>query len=377
MARNDKFQSSIEDGYFIFTLMPSLRCSLNCPHCYLSKEERRSSAIMSIEDLETVCNSVREYFEQRKLDRAVIRCYWYGGEPTEMGIDYFSAAAKMMGRVFSNPRFRIDHTILTSLLNVSEDWYDIFSEHCSGEIQTSFDWTMRGSGYVKKWERAVRSARNRGLRVSTISVVNKDLIALGPGKALDYLTDLGVSETSWLPFMWNQQNDSGSYAKFAPSMSEYSDFMIALSRRWVELVEANMAPPEIGQLRFVIAQKANNSGFSNIAAQTLFLMPDGSFCLPDYKNGYQEYMRTFGNALEVGFKGVLESTERRDYIRKQVLRNKNEECLACEHSDKCLMEFWKENREGDDCFGAKRFVEWVVANQDNLPSRVNDEVSLY
>jgi hypothetical protein len=24
------------------------------------------------------------------------------------------------------------------------------------------------------------------------------------------------------------------------------------------------------------------------------------------------------------------------------------------------MEFWKENRAGDDCFGGRRFVEWLL-----------------
>jgi MoaA/NifB/PqqE/SkfB family radical SAM enzyme len=53
---------SIESGYFVFTLMPSLRCKLNCPHCYLSVDERRNSPIMSLEDLKVVCQKVFDYY---------------------------------------------------------------------------------------------------------------------------------------------------------------------------------------------------------------------------------------------------------------------------------------------------------------------------
>ena len=65
---------SIESGYFIFTLMPSLRCSLNCPHCYLSLEQRRNSPIMTIEDLTTAALKVDAYYEKQKIAKKTIVC---------------------------------------------------------------------------------------------------------------------------------------------------------------------------------------------------------------------------------------------------------------------------------------------------------------
>ena len=69
---------SIENGYFIFTLMPSLRCSLNCPHCYLSKEQRRNSPIMKLEDLEIACQKVDDYYQKNNIKNKLIVFYWYG-----------------------------------------------------------------------------------------------------------------------------------------------------------------------------------------------------------------------------------------------------------------------------------------------------------
>lgn len=352
--------SSIESGYFVFTLMPSLKCSLNCPHCYLSKAQRRDPTILAVADLRLACEKVDAYYVSRGLAEKTIVCYWYGGEPTEMGQDYFVAAADAINGVFARDKgYTVKHIVLSSLVTVDPDWFAIFQVYGKGEMQTSYDGFMRGKGYVRNWEKKVRAATAFGLRVSTISVVNAEILAAGPEATLDYLTDLGIAETSWLPFMWNEQNDGSAYDTFAPTMRAYTDFMIRLSTHWQHLRAAGKQPPEIGQMRFILEQ-AQREGLANIAGQTLFLLPNGDFVLPDYKNGFQEFMQPFGNILEQDFGSILASPARRAYLRKQVLRNGNPACRDCPHADKCLMEFWKDNRAGDDCFGARGYVEWLL-----------------
>lgn len=356
------YQLSIETGYFVFTMMPSLRCSLNCPHCYLTLEQRRNSATMELSDLEIACKKVDEYYQSRTdISRKAIIFYWYGGEPTEMGLPYFLKCFEMIDRIFTEKKgYYVRHDVLTSLLNIEDIWFDVFKRWGESHFQTSFDGLMRGKGYIRKWEARVKQAVKLGLSVSTISVVNNDLLNDGPKNILDYLVSLGVVECSFLPFMLNEQNSSGSYEKYAPPMSGYSDFMIELSEYWVELKKQGVPVPAIGQMSYV-ASRIELPGRSNIAAQTMFLLPNGDFVLPDYREGYLEYMKPFGNILESSFEGVIASRSRRDYIRKQYTRNKNKECLSCGYQDICIMEFWKENRFNDECFGARRYVEWINA----------------
>ncbi len=358
---------SIESGYFVFTLMPSLYCELNCPHCYLSKEQRADKETLSIEKLRLACEKVRDYYRARGIARKRIICYWYGGEPTSMGEQYFTGAADAINEVFSVAEgYEVKHTVLTSLVAVDMDiWLPIFRKYGAGEFQSSYDGLMRGKGYMKKWESNIRRAISEGLRVSTISVVNHAILIDGPVQTIDYLADLGIQETSWLPFMLNDQNNgTGAYEKFAPRMSDYSEFMIQMSERWFELKGEGKHVPEIGQMRF-IDQQSRQKAFANIAGQTLFLMPNGDFVLPDYRNGWHEFMRPFGNIIEQSFEEVLHSPARRDYLRKQLLRNGNSDCRGCQYADSCVMEFWKSNRPGDDCFGAKRYVEWVRSIGDD------------
>lgn len=366
---------SIESGYFIFTLMPSLRCSLNCPHCYLSLDQRRNSPIMTLEDLEKTAIKVHQYYKKTKIKNKLMIFYWYGGEPTEMGIDYFKQATKILNNNFSDENgYTKKHTILTSLLTIDEKiWFPFFKENCNNHFQSSFDGLMRGKNYVRKWEEKIKSAINYDLDVGTISVVNQELLKVGPVETLEYLSSLKIKEASFLPFMWNEQNNGKSYDKYAPTMDAWSTFMIDLSKHYFKMKKDGKFVPEIGQLSFVMHQMQQPL-MANVAAQTLFLLPNGDFVLPDYKNGYQEYMRVFGNILEQSFEDVLNGKERKSYLRKQVLRNNNAECMDCDHTDKCVMEFWKKNRENDDCFGGKKYVQWLL---EENKEKINNKMVAY
>lgn len=55
---------TIENGYFVFTIMPTLHCPYNCKHCYLSLEQRRDTTTMTIEQMREVCRKVDAYWDQ-------------------------------------------------------------------------------------------------------------------------------------------------------------------------------------------------------------------------------------------------------------------------------------------------------------------------
>jgi sulfatase maturation enzyme AslB (radical SAM superfamily) len=368
---------SVEQGYLVLTLMPSLFCKHRCPHCYLSLEQRKNPARMDVETLRAACRKIDGYYRSRGIARKTVVNYWYGGEPTQMGTEYFAAAAEAIDGVFAAEEgYDSRHSVLSSLVGVDlGEWKPLLDRFCRGEVQTSYDGPMRGDGYVGAWERKVSEARAMGLRVSTISVVNRSLLDMGPS-VLDRLAALGVAETSWLPFMRNEQNAAtGKYDELAPSMDEWSSFMIALTERWMEMRRAGLDAPHIGQMHWVRRQRGLHA-MANVAGQTLFLMPDGEISLPDYRDGWTEFMRPFGNIVEQELSDILASPARRAYLRRQVMRNGNGDCMSCEHAGHCVMEFWKPNRPGDDCFGGRRYVEWVVSKEDEIAALAGREEAL-
>ena len=371
---------TIENGYFVFTLMPSLFCQYNCKHCYLSKEQRADPTTMSLDDFRTACLKIHDFYEEQRPERRVIIAYSYGGEPTSTGVDYFKGYVSVMAEVF-RPEFgyEVRHVMLTSLLGVDLDvWAPVWHDLCDGYIQTSYDGEMRSSNYVRKWESKVREAISRGLKVATISVVNSDMLRMGPKSTLEYLADLGVTETGWLPFMLNEQNDvRGKYDVLAPTLSAFNDFMIELLDHWYDMKHRGLDVPEIGEAHFAV-DRYRGSAQANMAGQTLFMLPDGEMVLPNYKDGWKEYLYSFGNILnaESSFRDILCSPQRLSYQRRQSTRNGNPECLHCEYKNACLLEFAKPNKPDDECFGAKRFIAHAIS-RNSVDPLLNDEVALY
>lgn len=360
--------TSIENGHFVLTMMPSLYCELNCPHCYLSKAERRDTTRLSDHALDGMMAKVDAYYQQRNLPAVSIHAYQYGGEPTSMGVEAFNSMLDVLDSRFRPERgYHLRHTILSALVGVDlHAWERLILERCGGYMQSSYDGRMRGGAYVREWDAQMRKANDLGFDMGTISVVNSRLLEEGPESTLAYLAELGVVEASFLPFMENLQNTGKIYDKLAPTMDAWSTFMIGLGEAWIAQRSRGHDVPEIGQMRFVLAQDQRPHGLANIAAQTLFLLPNGDYALPDYRQGWKEYMRRFGNAGAVDFASILNGTERRSYLRRQALRNANPACMGCPDGGRCVMEFWKPNREGDECFGGRRFVQWVLHNRHRI-----------
>ena len=353
---------SIENGYLVLTMMPSLYCPYNCSHCYLSLEQRRDPYVMPIHEVSKILRKIYDYYKlERQLDSIVIKSYYYGGEPLSMGLDYMQSMFDAFDEILPKEEgFDISHVVLSSLLTDDlESWLPFIRDRCNSYIQTSYDGLMRGKGYLKRWERQVKKVIASGIRVATISVVNSELLENGAEKTINYLGDLGITESGWLPFMLNEQNNGAKYDRYAPTLTAFNDFMIDLTSEWHRLESIGVSVPIVGEAVF-IAEKLSSGDSSNMAVQTLFLLPDGTICLPDYMDGYKEFLRPFGNILEAdSFSEIVNSEARTDYMLKQFLRNNNPECRKCEFKNSCLMEFAKENKGSDECFGGKRFAEWI------------------
>jgi sulfatase maturation enzyme AslB (radical SAM superfamily) len=358
----------IEQGRLILTMMPSLFCKLDCPHCYLTLEQRHSKECLTLEQIKTTVLKINQYYQNKNICNATIDIYWYGGEPTTMGVDLFSNMCDIINIAFK--QHNVKHTLLSALVGVNlDDWTPVIKKYCEGKIQTSYDGLMRGLRYDTTWQNQVKHAIKRGLEVNTLSVFNVSIKNDGYHKTFNKLLDLGVRECGWLPFQKNIRNEATSmFNEHSTSMNEFSDFMIDFTR----LNTATKKQFLIGNELFINSINVNGASMSNTGSQTVFLMPNGDLVMPDYDKNNIEFMKTFGNILLQSFEQILTSKSRRDWIRRQINRNNNKDCLACNNWNSCLMEFWKNNNQNDECYGAKRYVEWVQSFSKQPPTFVKN-----
>lgn len=361
-------QNSIETGYFTLTMMPSVRCSHACPHCYLTDDERLNSPILSKDDIKQAIIKVRDYFATlTHIQTKVITFYWYGGEPTQLGLPYMIDVCQLIEELLPpSTGIYYRHLVITSLIKVDSRWFEFFEKWCGGYFQSSFDGVMRGQEYFRLWEGRVSEAIARGLRVGIISVVNNKLLKSEPTEIVDYLSNLGINDMAFVSLQRNERNKTKNYLRLMPTLTQYSDFLIAVMEAYYARRSGGQYVPEVGQAHFVLSRsKMTING--NVAGQTLFLMPNGDFSLPDYQDHYTEFSHVFGNILNQTFEEVLTSRERRGYLLKQYMGNHNTECQECPYKTSCLMEFWKENRPNDECFGARNFVKYLLERERTMP----------
>lgn len=348
------------EGRLILTMMPSLACKLSCPHCYLTQEQRRSTAILSLNSVERLARDLAALW--RSVEDPQLDVYWYGGEPLQnLSPELFVEMAECLGGVGG----RVRHTVLSSLVGVDlAPWAPVLRQYADSVIQTSWDGPLRGERHVQHQERNIQHAHSLGLSVDTLSVVNKGMIAQGPKAALEWLIAQRIRHAGWLPMQRNHRNRAtGEYDRHAPSMNAFSDFMIEIT----DLARNTPGAPLIGEAHFIVSMRGHV--FANRGLQTLFLLPDGDLAMPDYRADGTEFLQRFGNVAD-GLFPVLTGTDYASWRCKQMQCNGNPECVECDLNDCCLMEFWKPNSPHDDCMGASKYVRHVLSHSDISPSQV-------
>jgi len=401
---------NIENGYFVFTIFSSLRCDLNCKHCYLSKYDRMNSPSLDLErDFREVCTKILNYYNKKDLKKIDIICYWYGGEPTVLGPKYFYKAKSITEQVFQNTNINIKHQILSNLVsdNVSK-WIPLYKSMCDSYVQSSYDYLMRGTNYLEKWKKNIKKIKEAGINISAINVINNTMIGK-EREIYNELVSLNIDEIGFLPFMKNTTNMAEfgeNYIENSATMNEYSEFIIEFTKIAFEKLDFNkenlgleISIGTLSHIFFNYFNKSNNEEtniINNIAGQTMFLLPKGDFVLPDYKNNYfkekqyiqkfsseqpdfrnncidngVEYLKKFENVLSNDFEAVLNSPERQKYLKKQMERDNQQECLNCEYSQECLMEFWKTTNldNSGECPGAKKYILFLIKFYNNLSQK--------
>ncbi|SFV85795.1 hypothetical protein MNB_SUP05-SYMBIONT-4-1262 [hydrothermal vent metagenome] len=93
-------------------MMPSLYCKLDCPHCYLTKDQRRSKDCLTLEQIKTTVEKIKDYYHDKNIGSVAIDIYWYGGEPTTMGVQLFSDMCDIINKAFE--KYKVRHTLLSA-----------------------------------------------------------------------------------------------------------------------------------------------------------------------------------------------------------------------------------------------------------------------
>ncbi len=213
-------------------------CNMECDYCFYLKKARYFNKIkthrMSYETLEEVIKQV-----MTQGGRSV-NFGWQGGEPTLMGVDFFTRAVEFQDRYGSNQD--VANGIQTNGILLNRDWARLFREY-NFLVGISIDGPrhihdryrkMKGGG--SSWEKVLNSAEmllEEGVDLNSLIVVN-DYSVQFPDEIYEFNKSIGITYMQFIPCVEPDPDDPKRTAYFSVDPDEYGKFLKRLFDLWWE-----------------------------------------------------------------------------------------------------------------------------------------------
>ena len=180
-------------------------CNLDCTYCYyLHKEGLLHHPRMPQMSDDLLEEHIRQYIEAQTAEEVVFS--WQGGEPTILGLEFFSKVVKLQKR-YKKPGQRIENDLQTNGTLLDTEWAAFLKQHrflvglsCDGpqRLHDHYRLTKGGTPTHEKVVAAAHLLRRHGVPFSALCVVNR-LNAQYPFDVYRYLTrELGIRRLQFI-----------------------------------------------------------------------------------------------------------------------------------------------------------------------------------
>lgn len=372
---------SNDESTFLFQLNVTRRCNLRCTHCYIDSDKKDVSPDWTPEEFFHVIDGICEYLTTdyngpRKYSRAEVHVI--GGEPSELGIPFFSQVLGYASSAFDALPHEIELSIVTNLLTPTAlevaRMFDTVST--SFEIATRFNKPKQ----QRMWESNVRTLfqeisniPDRKLAVTCAAV--RPTVDYGAENLLNYLFDLGFRHMH-LGFFIPSGDGLKNMNDVAVSHEETSQFYIDSFDWYLKKRSEVWLNPMEGWIKSLRLGKSQDDVVCPIVSGALDIDGDGNTISCIEKGGELDY-DSIGNLFErndgviASDAGAFSTTvsdilDSPAYLVEVAKANSlNPVCRSCEYQQLCvgncgvLHGYWDESGE---CPGFKKFIDYVRTN---------------
>lgn len=341
-------------------------CNMACAYCfYRDKNDlypKRENPRMSEEVLAALIKQVMSQPEQE------ISIGWQGGEPTLMGLPFFSKAVDLEKR-YGNGKI-VGNGLQTNGLLLDKKWATFFTEY-NFLIGLSLDGPehihdhyRRMSGGKGSWTKVRDQAMlmlDEGVAVNALSVVT-DYSARFPDEIYGFLKESGLTYMQFIPCVETDPNNPGQGASFSATAEQYGFFLNRIFDLWradfvngrpttsiryfesLMYAYAALSPPD--------CTLGKECGSYTVVEHTGDVYSCDFFVEPRWK---------LGNIMETDLLSLLNSPRQRAFGKLK--SEYPETCRACEWLEKCqggcVKDRIRDPRDGGlnhFCAGFKRFL---------------------
>ncbi|MDP3062208.1 MAG: anaerobic sulfatase maturase [Chloroflexota bacterium] len=212
-------------------------CNLDCTYCfYLSKERLYESGtrfFMSDEVLETF---TQQYIEAHRAP--VVTFAFQGGEPTLMGLDFFSKVVAFQQK-HRRPGTRVQNTVQTNGTLLDDEWCRFLKENdflvglsLDGprELHDAYRVDKGGHPSFAKVHTALKLLQRHAVSYNVLCVVNR-VNSRHPLKVYRFFKREGVQFIQFIPAV--ERTPNGGVTDWTVRAEHFGDFMCAVFDEWV------------------------------------------------------------------------------------------------------------------------------------------------
>lgn len=211
-------------------------CNLECEYCfYLEKEVLyKNSKIHRMND-KVLEEMIRQVMEQSGEQVSIA---WQGGEPTQMGLDFFKRAIEFEKQYGGNKL--VGNGFQTNGLLLDAEWADFFVKY-NFLVGLSIDGPQHVHDYYRydkagnpTWEKVYNNGKmllQHGVAVNSLSCVT-DYSWQYPEEIYDFLREMGFDYMQFIPIVETDVEFPSRAAHFSVNQEQYGEFLCRIFDKW-------------------------------------------------------------------------------------------------------------------------------------------------
>ncbi len=349
----------------LYHLYPTMKCNLDCQHCFLFSDIRKDKRIMTVDEFKVAVDKIAEHFRSEKTaefaDVTII-----GGEPTTVPARFYEECIPYLRAKFEGTGKQFLISIVSNFTNTKglmkiAPLFDMITtsyEYDRFDAQLIDAFNSKKSIWWKNLEEWVESGHKLGISISLTKETAENVIT-----CLDTLYAAGVryfqfnymhpdgellrgmtTDANYQIFQDNRrailtegmpykaevapsQNVWGGFATEAKAMKEVLHWYIA-KRKSGKHVSIYPIEPHVNAM----LGRGSNDGFLCPSMNSLCIRTDGEVTGCTIESGQRDAI-TYGNAYTDNLDEIMNSKARTDHV--STLNSMDMICYTCEFYAMC------------------------------------------
>jgi len=342
-------------------------CNLDCVYCYYLEKKHLYPKDHSFRMPENV---LEEYIKQhlRTSSDPEVRFSWHGGEPTILGLDYFSRIVELQ-RKYQSPQQCILNGIQTNGILLNEEWCRFFAAEDFSvglsldgppKLHDSFRLTKEKKPTHKEVMHGYELLSKHQISIDILCVVNAKNVRF-PTQIYNFFKEIGASYVSFLPVVESRLDEENEVSPLTVAADTWGEFLCTIFDEWIA--------QDIGKIKIQIFEEASRTAFGQDHSLCIFRPTCGDIPVIGHNGDFfpcdhfVEKSFLIGNIMETSLVNLLENPKQKEFglAKRDSLPRY---CRECEVLAMCFGECPK-NRflltpDGEEglnylCAGYKRF----------------------